>query len=292
VRILLTGRNGQVGRALMPVLSRLGEVSAFDRVSCDLTDPSAIARTMETARPDIIVNPAAYTAVDRAETDSDSAFAVNARAPGILARLAAERGIPLIHYSTDYVYDGRKPTPYVESDATNPLSVYGASKLEGEKAVRAVLPNHVIVRTSWVFSEHGTNFFKTILRLAGERDTLNIVADQSGTPTSADTIAEATGVIIRKLARGGGPFGTYHLSAAGETSWHGYARYLVAEAQARHFPVLARAINPIPASAYPMAAVRPANSRLDTAKIARDFAIFPPPWQKGVVQVLERIAKS
>lgn len=292
MKILITGKNGQVGRALVPALSRLGEVTALDRASCDLSDPVSIVRAVEMARPDIIVNPAAYTAVDQAETDSSTAFAVNARAPGVLAQLAAERGIPLIQYSTDYVYDGRKRAPYVEDDATNPLSVYGASKLEGENVVRAVLPAHVIVRTSWVFSEHGTNFLKTMLRLAGERGTLNIVADQTGAPTSAHVIAEATAAIIRKLADGGGPFGTYHLAAAGETSWYGYASYLIAQARALNFPIKVRTVNPIAASAYPTPAMRPANSRLDTAKLARDFAISPPPWQDGVLRVLERMTKS
>jgi len=292
VRILVTGSTGQVGRSLVPALSRLGEVIALDRATCDLSDLAAINRALHAVQPDVIVNPAAYTAVDKAETERNAAFAVNSRAPGMLAQLAAERGVPLIHYSTDYVYDGRKPTPYVEDDPTNPLSVYGTSKLDGEEEIRANLQRHVILRTSWVFSEHGTNFLKTMLRLGMERDTLNVVADQIGAPTPAHFIAQATATIIQRLQQGDAPFGTYHLASAGQTSWHGYAEFLLTNARRLGIPLKVNVINPIPAAAYPVPAVRPANSRLDTSKLARDFAITPPPWQDGVVQVLERLSAS
>jgi dTDP-4-dehydrorhamnose reductase len=289
VRILITGKDGQVGHALIPALAALGEVIGVGRGECDLADPAAVERAVRAAKPDIIVNPAAYTAVDKAESERDQAFAVNARAPGILAALAAERDIPLIHYSTDYVYDGAKSAPYVESDATNPLSVYGASKLEGENAIRAILPRHVILRTSWVFGDHGGNFLKTMLRLGRERETLNVVADQFGAPTSTDLIAWVTARIASKLARGDGPHGIYHLAAAGETSWHGYASFLFEAARARGFPLAVRAVNPIPATAYPTPAVRPANSRLDTARLKCDFALALSPWQDGVARTVEKL---
>jgi dTDP-4-dehydrorhamnose reductase len=289
VRILVTGKDGQVGHALVPVLAGLGDVVAIGRGECDLADPAAIERAVQSVRPEIIVNPAAYTAVDRAESEPDLAFTINADAPGVLARLAAERNIPLIHYSTDYVYDGRKPAPYVESDATDPLSVYGASKLAGENAIRAEWDRHVILRTSWVFSDHGTNFLKTMLRLGEAHKTLNVVADQLGAPTSADLIAQTTVRIVQSLARDGGGYGLYHLAAAGETSWHGYASFVFEKARAFGFPLAVKSVDPIPATAYPTPAPRPANSRLDTSHLRQDFALDLPLWQDGVTRILERL---
>lgn len=292
MKILLTGRTGQVGHALATALAPLGEVIAPDRAACDLSDPDAITRTVRAVRPGLIVNPAAYTAVDKAQNEQESAFAINARAPAMLARLAAEGGIPLIHYSTDYVFDGAKSVPYTEDDIPNPLSVYGASKRDGEDAIRAALPRHVILRTSWVFGAHGANFLKTMLRLGAERDTLNIVADQTGTPTSADFIARASAIIARRLLAGDAPCGTWHLTAGGATSWHGYAAFLLDAARKRGFSLRVKAVNPITTTDYPTPARRPANSRLDTTRLTRDFAITPPPWQDGVVRVLEQLSKA
>ena len=294
--ILVTGKDGQVGNALLAALRPHGTVVATSRVECDLADPESLANAVHTARPDIIVNAAAYTAVDRAESDRELAFAVNTAAPGILAELAERSGAVLIHYSTDYVFDGTKSWPYREDDATNPLSVYGASKRDGEAAVRAALPQHLILRTSWVFGAHGANFLKTMLRLAHERDTLTVVSDQFGAPTSADLIAQTTARLVGAIiqAKTTVPYGIYHLSAGGETSWHGFAADLIARARALGMPVRVGndAVRAIPTSAYPTPAKRPANSRLDTAKLRANFGLDLPPWQDGVRTVLETLARS
>ena len=293
--ILLTGKDGQVGTALLPVLHHLGRIVAVGRRECDLADATAIANIVRATRPNIIVNAAAYTAVDKAEGDMALAFAVNARAPGLLAQLASESGATLIHYSTDYVFDGNKTQPYREDDPTCPLSVYGQSKLAGEIAILAANPQCLVLRTSWVFSEHGTNFLKTMLKLACERDALAIVSDQFGAPTSANLIARVTERVVRSIAhdKDATPYGIYHLAAQGETSWHGFAVYLIERARALGLPVRVAvdAIKPIPTSAYPTAAARPLNSRLNTAKLRSNFDFDLPPWQDGVQSVLEALAQ-
>ncbi len=287
-KILVTGRNGQVGFELQRSLAPLGEVIALDRSRCDLGTPDSLRAAIREVRPDVIVNPAAYTAVDKAESDEATAHAVNAVAPGILGEEAARLGALVIHYSTDYVYDGTKQGAYVETDSTNPLGVYGRTKLEGEQALAASGARHLIFRTSWVFGVHGANFLKTILRLAREREELRIVADQYGAPTGAAYIADATaqilGQLLRPAARADFPTGVFHLAGAGHTSWHEYARHSVGVAWQLGEPLLATpdSILPIPASAYPLPAARPANSTLSTEKLHTVFGLVSPAWQSGV----------
>ncbi|WP_199154917.1 dTDP-4-dehydrorhamnose reductase [Chromobacterium sp. ASV23] len=289
-RILVTGKNGQVGHELQRALAPLGELIALDREGMDLAKASAIPGLLDELRPDIIVNPAAYTAVDKAESEPKLAHAINAVAPGILARWAERHGALLAHYSTDYVFNGSGTTPWSEDDAADPQSVYGLSKWQGEQAIREATARHLILRTSWVFGAHGANFLKTMLRLAAERQELNVVADQIGAPTSAALIADTTTLLIRRYLADSerSPFGTYHLAAAGETSWHGYAQYLIGQAGKLGFPLAltADAVHGIPTEAYPLPAKRPANSRLDCGKLQRDFGITLPVWQQGVDIVL------
>jgi len=273
----------------------LGRFVAVDVEDCDLSDEAAIAHLIGEIRPQIIVHPAAYTAVDKAEKEPALAYAINAAAPRKIAQCAREIGAAMISYSTDYVFDGTKPAPYVESDAVNPLSVYGKSKWQGEEAVRTSLPDHVILRTSWVLSAHGANFLKTMLRLARERDELPVVDDQIGAPTSAELLARATATVVRLILRDGcaAHAGTYHLTAKGETSWYGYARFGISEARKLGIPIkiVDDAIRPIPASHYPTPATRPANSRLNTAKFENQFGFALPSWQDGVREVLEVLAR-
>lgn len=295
-RILVTGKDGQVGFELQRVLGELGTVIAVGRAECDLARPDAIRALIGKVNPDIVVNPAAYTAVDKAESDRDLAYAVNADAAQVLAHECARRDALLIHYSTDYVFDGKKDGPYSEDDATGPHSIYGKSKLAGEEAIRAVGGKHLILRTSWVFGVHGANFLKTILRLAAERDSLRIVADQFGAPTSARMIADATAAILRGLKdpvlQGAAPAcGTYHLAAAGETSWHGYAEFVVRNARELGM-VLAldpSAIAPIATADYPLPAPRPSNSLLNTSKLQSTFGVGLPDWKTGVTDVLNQL---
>lgn len=293
VRLLLTGASGQLGFELARALSVLGEVAALDRRGCDLADPAAIDRALAHYRPQVIVNAAAWTAVDRAEAAPADALAVNGTAPGQLARWAASAGALMVHYSTDYVFDGSKPGPYREDDEPAPLSAYGASKLAGERAVADACRQHLIFRTSWVYGAHGANFLKTVLRLARERRQLSMVADQVGAPTAASLIADVTAqVLAQYLRRSPGsdfPYGLYHLAAAGEASWHQYACYVVQQAAAlgAQLSLDAGAIAPIPAAAYPLPAARPANSRLDTARLQAAFGVHLPSWQAGVDQVLQ-----
>ena len=254
---------------------------------------------LDAERPDIIVNPAAYTAVDKAESDVDAAYAVNARAPEIMAQWAKSHGAFMIHYSTDYVFEGLGEQPYSETDAVAPQSVYGTSKEKGEQAVRNTLPEHFIFRTSWVFGAYGANFLKTMLRLMQERDTLNVVADQIGAPTSAALLADVTALVVRDswLKRQSGQaitYGTYHLVAGGETSWHGYAQYVGRLAQEAGLPLKVQpdAIGAIPSSAYPTPAKRPLNSRLNTDKIQQTFGIRLPDWQAGVRAVFTLIQQG
>lgn len=289
-KILITGKNGQVGFELQRSLSILGDLVAVDRDECDLTDADAIRRLVREVKPDIIVNPAAYTAVDKAESEQAAAQAINATATRVLAEEAAGLGALLIHYSTDYVFDGQKSGWYSEIDAPNPQSVYGQTKLAGEQAVAAANPKHIILRTSWVFGVHGVNFLKTIQRLAREREHLKIVADQFGAPTSASLLADVTAQIIaRYLSRQDQtdfPYGLYHLVAQGETSWHGYASFVIDALRQRGLPLKVATIDPIPTSGYPLPAPRPANSRLSTQKLRDTFQLTLPSWQSQVEQVL------
>lgn len=283
-RILLIGRNGQVGHELLQTLAPLGEVLATDRASLDLGDEAAVRARVRPLRPALIVNAAAYTAVDKAESEAESAFAVNGRAPGILAEEAAALGAWLIHYSTDYVFAGDKPEgAYTEDDPTGPINVYGRSKLAGEAAItRAGVP-HLILRTSWVYGPHGANFVKTIVRKAREREQLRIIADQRGAPTSSRLIAEVTAQLIPRLlgANGHGFSGIYHLQSAGEASWYDFATAIVDQLRSQNAgSVRCREIEPIPTFAYPTPAKRPANSRLDCGKLQKAFGLRLPAWHE------------
>lgn len=299
MKLLLLGRNGQVGWELQRSLSVLGEVVALDRASkdhCgDLSDLEGTARTVRDVRPDVIVNAAAYTAVDKAESEPNLAHTVNADAPGILAQEAQRLGAWLVHYSTDYVFDGSGDRPWVETDAPAPLSVYGRSKLEGERAIAAHCGRHLILRTSWVYAARGGNFIKTMLRLAQERERLTVIDDQHGGPTSAELLADVTAHAVRQLAAsaagGEALAGIYHLAAAGETTWHGYASHLLSHAQRLKpdFRLKATDIAAVASEAFATAARRPLNSRLDTAKLGAAFGLTLPPWQQGVNRVLEEI---
>lgn len=274
-RILLTGINGQVGHELLRSLQPLGEVIALDRVGLDLGDPDRIRTVVRETRPAIIVNPAAYTAVDKAESEPDLAMAINGSAPGILAEEAQRLDALLVHYSTDYVFDGAKPAPYVEDDPTGPLGIYGSSKLAGEAAIRASACRHLIFRTSWVYGRHGRNFLNTMLRLAGERDELRVVADQHGAPTWSRMIAEATALA---LARHAGQQGIYHLAADGATTWHGFATAILTTAHARGLIEKSPPVRRIASADFPTPARRPANSRLDCTRLAEDFNLQLPDW--------------
>lgn len=296
MKILLLGSNGQVGWELQRSLAPLGEVIALQRETSanpqglcgNLEDPDALLHTVRTVRPAVIVNAAAYTAVDKAETDADRAKAVNATAPGLLAREAASLGAWLVHYSTDYVFDGSGEQPWREDDATAPLSVYGRSKLEGEQAIRRSGCQHLILRTSWVYAARGGNFAKTMLRLAAEREELKVIADQIGAPTGADLLADVTALVLHRLQMRPELGGTYHCSAAGQTSWHGYACHVIewARAQGQALKVAPEAVRAIPSAGYPTPARRPLNSRLDTFKLRHAFGLHLPPWQHGVERML------
>ncbi|QKJ65576.1 dTDP-4-dehydrorhamnose reductase [Deefgea piscis] len=294
-KILVTGKNGQVGFELQRSLAVLGEVIAVDRDDCDLSNPDAIRDLVQRICPDIIVNPAAHTAVDKAESEVELATLLNTTAPQVFAEEAAKLGALLVHYSTDYVFDGRKNGAYLEDDVTNPQSVYGKTKLAGEDAIRASGCRHLIFRTSWVFGAHGANFLKTMLRLMQQRDALSVVADQIGAPTSASLLADVTAQIISQYLRSNNQaefnFGTYHVVAAGETSWHGYASLVndIAGQQGYTLKVASDAIKAIPASDYPVPAPRPANSRLNTQKLQSTFGLLLPDWQVGVQQVMTLI---
>ena len=293
MKILLTGKNGQVGFELRRSLAVLGEVHAVGTSECDLRDEAAIRRLVHWYRPDVIVNPAAYTAVDKAEHDVDTALAVNARAAAVLAEQAEQLGAMLVHFSTDYVFDGEKQGAYTEADAPNPQSVYGATKLAGEQAVQQACSRHLILRTSWVAGAHGDNFAKTMLRLAEERDALNVVADQVGAPTSAALLADITAHLVHQAWRDGQnfPYGLYHAAAGGQTSWHAYACHVIERGRNAGRPIrVARdAVAPIRASAYPTVAKRPANCCLDTARLRATFGLHLPHWQAGVDHLLDQI---
>jgi dTDP-4-dehydrorhamnose reductase len=297
MKILLTGKDGQVGFELARALAPLGEVVAVGRTECDLGDADALRALVRHVAPDVIVNPAAYTAVDKAESERDLAYAINARAPGLLGEEAARCGALVVHYSTDYVFDGAGARPYKEDDLPAPHSVYGSSKLAGERALAEACSRHLILRTGWVLGVHGGNFAKTMLRLAAEREQLKVVDDQFGAPTSAALLADLTAHLVRQYAREGAsafPFGTYHVAAAGETSWHDYARFVLdaARAAGRDLKAGPDDVLPVRTAAYPTAAIRPANSRLDTGLFRRTFSLRLPPWQDGVGQVLQQLLRS
>lgn len=295
-KILLTGINGQVGHALQTILSRKQSISnpalsnsliSLDRNQLDLSKPDEIRRIIQTIKPDLIINPAAYTAVDKAESEQELAYAVNATAPQIMAEEAARVGARLIHFSTDYVYSGNKTSPYLEDDATEPLSVYGKSKLAGEQAIQAVGLSHFIFRTSWVYGLHGKNFLKTILRLASEREELRIVADQFGAPTTNNSIAEAVVKVLHDWKSE--TTGVYHMVNQGETSWHGFATAIVEEYSSLQvakgwmpLKVKPEDIHAITTQDYPTPASRPANSCLEGRKLERDFLVTLPEWRSAL----------
>jgi len=297
MRILLTGRNGQVGFELQRALAPLGEVIGVDQGQCNLADAGAVRALVREVQPQVIVNPAAYTAVDKAEHDIDLAMAINATAPGVLGEEAARIGAWVVHYSTDYVFDGSKSEAYLESDSVNPRNVYGRSKLVGEQALVASGAHSLILRTSWVVGAHGANFAKTILQLAAEREALSVVADQFGAPTSAALLADVTAQLIRQVQRegqAGFPFGLYHVTASGETNWHDYAVYVVERALAagKTLRLKPENIRAIATADYPLPAPRPANSRLDTAQFRQTFGLLLPEWQVGLNHVLARLLQT
>jgi dTDP-4-dehydrorhamnose reductase len=294
MKILLTGKNGQLGFELQRALAPLGEIHAVGSQDCDLADADALRALVRRVAPDVIVNPAAYTAVDKAESDEATARAVNAVAPAILGEEGARLGALVLHYSTDYVFDGTKEGAYTEADPPAPQSVYGRTKLEGEQGLAAANPRHLVLRTSWVVGAHGGNFAKTMLRLAGEREKLTVVADQFGAPTPAALLADLSAHLVREHARAGTadfPYGTYHVAASGETSWHGYAQFVIGEALAagKVLKATVDAIAPLATEQYPTPAKRPLNSRLDTSRFRMTFGLRLPPWQEGVRHVLRQI---
>jgi dTDP-4-dehydrorhamnose reductase len=285
LKILLLGRNGQVGWELERALAPLGELTALGRADLDLRDAARVREAVRAASPDAIVNAAAYTAVDKAESERDAAFALNAVAPGILAEEARRQDALLVHYSTDYVFDGAKATPYVEDDATNPPNVYGASKLAGERAIAATGCRHLILRTSWVYGPRGSNFMLTMLRLARERAELRVVDDQIGAPTSSSAIARATGAALARAIRSPELAGLYHLTAANETSWCGFARAILQHAG------VATPVVPIRTEEYPTAARRPRNSRLDCSRLRSVLGVTLAPWQTGLAEAMAEHAR-
>ena len=292
MKLLLLGGNGQVGRELRRSLLPLGELVVATRdgadadASADFDVPEDVAALVARIAPDVVVNAAAYTAVDKAESDQAAAFRANAEAPGAIARACAANDALLVHYSTDYVFDGTARRPYRTDDATAPLGVYGKSKLAGEDAIRASGARHAILRTAWVYAAHGRNFLLTMLRLAAERDELRVVADQIGAPTPAGWIADATAQLLQ---RGVPTSGTWHLVAGGETSWHGFASAIVEQAHAAGLIARAPRVLPIATSDYPTPARRPAYSVLDTASLERDFGIVPPHWREGLRRTLAQM---
>ncbi|MBH1431948.1 dTDP-4-dehydrorhamnose reductase [Stenotrophomonas maltophilia] len=295
--VLVCGGNGQVGQELLRALAPLGKVVATTRSGvlpdgspCETADfgqPDSLPALLDRLQPSVVVNAAAYTAVDRAEQDVEAAFAANAQAPGVIARWCAAHGVPFVHYSTDYVFDGQGTAPYRENEPTAPLGVYGTSKRDGEDAVRAAAGRHLIFRTAWVYASHGANFLRTMLRVGAERDQLRVVADQIGTPTPAALIADVTAQVLQHP---GHLSGTWHLTASGQTSWHGFAEAIFAEALATGVLTKVPTVDAIPSSEYPTPAKRPAWSVLDNRKLQQDFGITLPGWQDGLKRVMAEIA--
>ena len=285
LKILISGKTGQVAIELQKHLAGLGQLIVLGRDELDLSKPEQIRAQVRAHQPDLIINAAAHTAVDLAESEPELAFAINGIAPGVFAEEAAALGIPLIHYSTDYVFDGNKPAPYTEDDVPNPLGVYGKSKLAGEQAIAATGADCLILRTSWVYSTHGKNFLLTMQRLLQERPELRVVADQIGAPTWAGTIARSTRLLIERWqAAEAGAWGVYHLTAQGETSWFGFTQAIAEHLSAQGKPCAT--LEPIPASAYPTPAARPQNSRLDCSRLEREWQVAQPAWQNALRECL------
>ncbi|EJM54298.1 dTDP-4-dehydrorhamnose reductase [Pseudomonas sp. GM49] len=285
MKILINGRHGQVSHELQRRLGAVGELIVLGRDQLDLAQPDQIHRQVQNVRPDLIINAAAHTAVDLAESEPQTAFAINAVAPGILAEEALALDIPLIHYSTDYVFDGMKASPYNEDDTPNPLGAYGKSKLAGEQAIRDVQGKYLILRTSWVYSTHGRNFLLTMQRLLQEKPELRVVADQIGAPTWAGTIANSTLALIERWQTNEvANWGTYHLTAQGETSWFGFAQAIGETLRQQGRPCAD--LLPIPSSDYPTPAARPLNSRLDCSRLQRDWGVSQPDWQTALRECL------
>jgi dTDP-4-dehydrorhamnose reductase len=294
MRLLIAGWQGQVARALVELAPSMPDVEAFavGRPGLDLCNATSITRAMTDVRPDVIINSAAYTAVDKAESEQDAAFALNRTGAGLLAEEAAKRGAAIIHISTDYVFDGQKPAPYVETDAVAPQNVYGQSKLQGEQAVRQMNPEHIIARTAWVYSPVGANFVKTMLRLAGERDSLRVVDDQMGNPTYAPHLAHALLEIARQVrhAPRDGQWGTYHLSGRGDVSWCRFAKEVFRVPAELGGP--SASVTAITTAEYPTPAARPQNSRLDCSKAEQTFGVALPDWREGVRECVMRLLRK
>ena len=295
MNILLFGKGGQVGWELQRSLAVLGHVTALDHDSTDhcgdFANPEGIAATVRAVKPDVIVNAAAHTAVDKAESEPELARLLNATTPGVLAREAAALGAWLVHYSTDYVFDGSGTRPWVETDTPAPLSVYGRTKLEGEQLIQQSGAKHLILRTSWVYAARGGNFAKTMLRLAQERERLTVIDDQWGAPTGAELLADVTAHAIRHLQQRPQDAGLYHLVAGGEVTWNGYAKFVIEHASKAQsaIKIVAKEVAPVPTSAFPTPAVRPHNSRLNTSKLQTTFGLTLPHWQTGVERMLTEI---
>ena len=294
MKILLLGKSGQVGWELQRALAPLGELIALDRqgengLCGDLADLDDLRKTIRSLQPDVIVNAAAYTSVDKAESEPELACLINAQAPQLMAEEMHALNGWLVHYSTDYVFDGSGSAPWSETDQPAPLNQYGQSKLQGEQAIQQSGCQHLIFRTSWVYAARGQNFANTMLRLAAERELLNVIDDQVGAPTGAELLADVTAHVLRRSVAQPQLGGLYHLAAAGETSWCGYARYVIEQAREMGIKLAVQSIEPIPTTAYPTPAKRPHNSRLDTRKLSRCFALQLPDWQSGVSRMLKEI---
>lgn len=291
MKLFITGASGQVGWELGRQSPELGfETEAKTRLELDITNREDVADLVIRVRPDVIINAAAYTAVDAAESEPESSDAVNRKAPEILAELARDMSIPLIHISTDYVFDGTKSTPYTESDPIKPVNAYGATKAAGEKAIRNTWRRHIIVRTSWVYGVHGRNFVKTMLNLARERETLRIVNDQSGCPTFAADLARALLEISRQVLQGNENWGTYHYCGKGRTTWYDFALKIFELAE-DCFELKVKSVEPVPTTEYPTPAVRPMNSVMDCSRLAEAFGIYPPPWEESLKKMIQEWAK-
>ena len=298
MNILLLGKGGQVGWELQRSLGPLGHLTALDfdsTLHCgDFSNLQGLADTVRAVRPDVIVNAAAHTAVDKAESEPELARTLNALAPGVLAHEAARLGAWLVHYSTDYVFNGSGTRPWTETDTPAPLSVYGQTKLEGEQLIRAACPKHLIFRTSWVYAARGGNFAKTMLRLAQERERLTVINDQFGAPTGADLLADVTAHAIRQVLKRPADAGLYHLVAGGETNWYDYAKHVLVQAQLAQpaIKIVVKAVDPVPTNAFPTPARRPHNSRLSTTKLQSTFGLSLPAWQQGVDRMLNEVMVS
>lgn len=297
ITILLLGKNGQVGWELQRSLAPLGKVIALDRngedgLCGDISDLDGLRHTIEQIKPDILINAAGYTAVDQAQSEPELSAQLNHHAPALMAELMKAQSGCLVHYSTDYVFDGSGNQPWKEADSTGPLNVYGATKLAGEQAIQASGCQHLIFRTSWVYASRGNNFAKTMLRLAQERETLNVINDQIGAPTGAELIADVTAHALRQWQDKPATAGLYHLAAQGETSWYDYAQYVFHWARSEGLPLALQSVNPIPSEDYPVPAIRPKNSRLDVQKLETTFNLQLPDWKQGVERMLQETNKE